>query len=570
LERAFSIAGNLVDDSGSPVSDAMAIVTMGAATRRAAVDSDGSFSLDVDVGKDFDLTFESPSTATVTRNENAGRSGEVRNLGSIRLPSGMSVHGRLVDSTEAPVAGARVWVVRSSPGGTVVAWVGGRVVQATSDADGKFDLRGLSAGPALLRIDAPDYARAYRNVVAEPLPVDLGSITMVRGSTVTVKARKDDATVARLDLRGEWLDADMLTAPVVEGEARVRNVPPGQYKVTVSNARAITCERRVDVKEGADASVACPPPMKVRGRVLLSGAPAYAGMLTWTQPSETDALVNTRLSPFGAMQQQQYGVSGGIVVIALRQDGTFETDELRPGQWQVAWRSVDSISTPDRAVTVPDVAEAQVVVEFSGGVIRGRVLDEHSQPVAMARIREIQGPLSAMSAQDGSFTLTAVASGLHRLQAALGAKASKIVEVTVETDKQTPEVTFELDDAQRNVLTIRVLGIDGEPKANAFVFAEGVGGIIKTLTADANGTASVAFAEGLPNGARLVAFADNAWAFGELRRSMVKATHRTPPSGSCAMARSGFAAALFQARRHCCPRACRATCHGCSDGSDRS
>lgn len=36
--------------------------------------------------------------------------------------------------------------------------------------------------------------------------------------------------------------------------------------------------------------------------------------------------------------------SGRGQVVPLRADGTFETDELRPGDWQVAWRSMTAVS----------------------------------------------------------------------------------------------------------------------------------------------------------------------------------------------------------------------------------
>ena len=512
LERAFSVLGNVVDDKGAAVSDATAIVTSGMAYRRVDVAADGSFSFDVEPGKEFDLTFESPSAASVSRKEQAGRIGETRNLGTIRLPSGLSVRGRIVDSADSPVAGARVWSVRASAGGTVVAWAGGRVVQATSDGDGNFDLRGLPPGPALLRIDAPDYARTYRPVVVEAEPLDAGAIEVVRGRDVTVKTKHDDARTARIDLRGDWLDADMLTAPVVEGEARLRHVPPGTYKVTVVNARAVVCERTVDVRENSDALVECAPPMLVRGRVLLGGAPAYSGSLSWNRPSETDGLISNRVSAMGALQQNVYGMGSGTVVVPLRADGTFETNELRAGEWQVSWRSPESGGTPDRTFVVPDVADAQIVVEFSGGVIRGRVVDANDRPIAQARVREIQGPLFAMSGAEGSFTLTAVAPGVHRLQASLGARASRVVEVTVEPDQAASEVRLEIDDVERDVLTIRVVGVEGQPKPNAFVFAGR-----KIMTADANGVARSSFPEGRPG--RVIVFADNEWAFGDVGES---------------------------------------------------
>lgn len=516
LDRGFTIGGRLTQTGGAPAVDASAILSIGSRYSRHTTGSSGEFSFDVDAGQDFELTFESPSTASVTRKENAGRPGELRDLGTIELPAGLVVRGRVVDSAGAPVRDARVWGLRPSRSGAVTAWSGGRIVQATSDAEGSFDLRGLAAGPMLLRIDAADYARAYRSIDMKAEPHDLGAIEVVRGSTVILKARNDDA-IARLDLRGEWLDADMITAPVISGEARLRNVPPGRYRITVVHGRAVVCERSVDVAEG-DASVECPPPMIVRGRVLLNDTPAYGGSLAWSQPAKTDALINTRTSPLGAMQQNVFGASHGTIVVDVRPDGTFETDQLRAGDWQVAWRSTDSAGTPDRPVSIPDVAEARVIVKFEGGVIRGRVLDARRQPVAGARVREIQGRLFAMAAPDGSFTITGASPGKHRLQAALDARASRILDVEVESGKQTPEVLFEIEDVERNVLIVRVAGTDGNPRPNAFVFVEGLDGI-RILTADAHGIARGAFPAGLPEGARIIAFADNAWAFEQLRRS---------------------------------------------------
>jgi hypothetical protein len=519
MEGAFSVRGTLVTDSGEPVSDGTAVVTVGPSYRNEVVNVDGTFAFEVQSDEDFGLTFESPAAASVTRNEPKGRAGETRDLGTIRLPSGRSVHGRITDSASAPVNGARIWAIRPAPGGAVTAWAAGRIVQASSDADGVFDLRGLTPGPALLRIDASDFARAFRDVLVEENPVDLGVIELARGQTVAVKTGRADAAIARLDLRGNSLDADMLTAPVVVGEAHLRHVPAGRYKVTVLNGNTVLCDRNVDVN-ATDVSIECGAPMTVSGRVVLGGAPANGGTLTWVQPSQTDGLIQTTYSPLGAMQQRVYGLGGGIVSVPVRSDGTFETNELRPGDWQVGWRSADSAGTPDRPFTIPDMAEAQIVVEFSGSVIRGRVLDEHSEPAPAARVREIQGSLFSIAAADGSFTMTAVLPGAHRLQASLAGRASAVAEVRVETGKQPPDVVLRIGDAAQNVLSVRVAGIDGEPKPNAFLFVELSGGIVKTVTADANGLATTSVAEGLPELTRLVAFAGGSWAFGEFRHEI--------------------------------------------------
>lgn len=517
LARAFSVTGRIVDDQDRPVPDAIVVATTGSKSQRMEASADGEFSFDISEGTEFDLRFESPTSGTHSRKEPEGREGELRDLGSIRLDVGGIVRGRVVDASGAPVAGARVWVIRPGTGGTAVSWVAGRVAQAMSGAEGDFELRGLATGPALLRVDATDFARSHRDVLVENDPVDVGSIEIDRGSTVTVAAIESEG-VARLDLRGEWVDADMLTAPVVDGEAILRNVPAGDYRMTVLQGRAVTCERRVSVMRGEGASVRCPAPMEVMGRVMLGGSPASGGTLSWRQASGTDSLIDTTMAPMGARQERIYGLGVGTINVPVRGDGSYESRQLRPGEWLVSWRSSDGAVTSDRTVNVPEQTLANLVIEYAGGMIRGSVVDAQGQPVQGARVREIQGSLFAMAAPGGTFTITGILPGRHRLQASLGAKSSSVLDFEIVEGKPVSDITFVLEDKRRNELAISVLGAQGEPRPHAVVFVEAAG-VVRTLTADAGGIATGAFPEGLPDGSRIVAFAANDWAFGRLRRS---------------------------------------------------
>ena len=187
LDRSFVVRGRVVAEDGRAAGSVTAVVAAGAKYRDEHVDADGTFSFDVEPEKEFDLTFETPYTASVSRTEPAGRAGEVRDLGTIRLPSGRSVIGRVVDASNSAVAGARIWAVRPSAGGVVTAWADGRVVETISDSTGAFDLRGLAEGPAPLRIDAADFSLDYWDVVTDENRVDLGPITLNRGRTAVVK-----------------------------------------------------------------------------------------------------------------------------------------------------------------------------------------------------------------------------------------------------------------------------------------------------------------------------------------------------------------------------------------------
>lgn len=517
LERAFTVMGRVVDEEGEPHDDAMIVVSIANRTRRELVESGGAFSFDLDAGEDFSLTIESPRTASIHRSEKAGRAGEVRDLGTLRLPFGLSIRGRVVDASGQPAAGARIWTLRPSAS-ALAAWYAGRIIQTNSDSDGSFEITGMSSGPSVVRIDAPDHARAHRAVTFESDSLELEPIYLLRGSTVTLREVPEAASVVRLDLRGEGLDADMLVSPVLDRVAHVRHVPAGTYRLTAAGARAVLCERVVTVTEGDDLEVVCPPPMLVRGRVVIGEAPAFGGSLVWNRPSAGDALVSNRYSPMGALQQNVHGMEGGTVVVPVRPDGTFETKELRSGDWRVSWRSTEHGVTPDQSYVIVDAPEVEVVVEFRGGVVRGRVVDSEERPVAGARVREIQGPLFAMSRADGSFMLAGVSPGVHRLQARLDQKASEVVTVQVEAEQATPDLALRIDELERNALIVEVLGTDGIPQPNAFVFVEGGGGMARILTADGRGIARATFPEGLPEGARLAAYAGGSWAFDRLRR----------------------------------------------------
>jgi len=97
--------------------------------------------------------------------------GELRDL-ELALEPGATVEGRVVDAlTRAPVPGAAAAVL--TEGGAPPR------PEATSGAAGRFRLSGLPAGVRRLRLTAPGYLPAEREVELEHLgSVDLGDIAL--------------------------------------------------------------------------------------------------------------------------------------------------------------------------------------------------------------------------------------------------------------------------------------------------------------------------------------------------------------------------------------------------------
>jgi hypothetical protein len=152
----------------------------------------------------------------------------------ISVPT-QNVRGRLVTPTGEPIAGVRVRI-------------GDR--QATTDADGWFELTGVPAGEVRLEADAPlPWAKISTTVVVGAAPLALGDLAVarelppgqIRGvvRTLAGKPVRADITIAPLGQRLQAGDA---------GDFRV-DVPPGEYDVVVEAAGFEPQRRHVIVDE---------------------------------------------------------------------------------------------------------------------------------------------------------------------------------------------------------------------------------------------------------------------------------------------------------------------------------
>lgn len=92
----------------------------------------------------------------------------------IELPAARRLSGRVVGPLKEPVRNATVsWWEQPRPrmvGGAMVGMTGGTRAQASSDAEGFFELGGLAPGPVDLQIYAPGYTA--KRMAAVPIPED--------------------------------------------------------------------------------------------------------------------------------------------------------------------------------------------------------------------------------------------------------------------------------------------------------------------------------------------------------------------------------------------------------------
>ncbi|HVT15650.1 MAG TPA: carboxypeptidase-like regulatory domain-containing protein [Thermoanaerobaculia bacterium] len=536
LPRSFTVAGRLVQGEATPVADGTVRIVQGSRFSEQALGQDGRFAVDLPPGKSAELVLRSPSTRPLRVPVAEGAAGELRDLGDLAVAPGRTVTGRVVRAAGGePVAGARVWLPRPGPDGPVLAWASRDLLEAASGADGRFRLAGLGAGPALLRIEADGMARAHVAVAdtgeGEMGATDLGDIAVGLGSTLRIlvppprpdrgasldSGEENEAAVARLDLRNGWLDPDMLTAPVTGGEAIFRHIPPGTATATVLHGRRLVCEQRVEVPaDGAGLDVDCRrPALRLAGRVLVGGVAAGAGVLVWEPPPlDVPGRIDTTVSPGGLKQQQVCGVGRPQVDVAVAADGTFVSDDLAPGHWQVLWSPQGGSLTGSLAVDLPAVEAFETTLSFPGLAVAGVTTGEHDEPLAEARVLELVSGALAISGADGAFVLSGVKPGKIAVRAELGELSSPLAELVLAPDRPPEPVRLVLAKQPSPKIVIEVVTAQGAPVAGAVVFLEEDGKGQRLLTTDAQGRAKATLEAPLPGQMRAAAYTPTGWALG--------------------------------------------------------
>lgn len=520
LERAFRVTGRLVDEDGAPVPAAPMLVSSQSRVAAHSVDHQGRFALDLVPRQEVTLSFLPPGRRQLEVHLPPGDPGETRELGNVRSPRGGVVRLRaVVEEDGSPVPGARLWTLRPGEGGVVEAWALVRLLEAAGAPDGAVELGGLPDGPGLLRLEAPGRARRHLSVDVRSAegPVDLGEVSLSVGQEVVVLVDgAADGAVARVDLRGEWLDMDMLTAPVEQGRARIPHVPPGPVTVSVMQEQELLCDEEITVEgQGRGQEVRCRAGrLRVQGLVVVGGAARGAGTLTWsTGTQHQGGVILTRSGGSGLQQQSCFDSGRPDVSVAVGGDGSFTSDRLRPGEWNVTFTPTGGQPLPPRRVALPEGEEAKVVLNFEGGVVVGRVVDRQGEGVAEARVDELTMGGGAMAAADGSFTLAGLAPGKRQLQARLRGVYSEVVAVEVPPDRPAPPVALVLsnDAALRVQVTVTAAGASA---GGAFVFVQGEESAPRLANADASGQARLAVPPPHPSRLRAAALWNGQWVLG--------------------------------------------------------
>jgi hypothetical protein len=520
LQRGVMVRGSCVGPDKSSVGGGHVTARFGNRDATVPLLEDGRFELTLPPNRTGELSIVSNSGQDLTLSFETGEPGTAKDIGAIVLQQGTVVRGRVVNGEQGPVALARVWTLKPSPEGPIVAWLRRHLAETTTGEDGSFELRGLTEAPVVLRVEAPGFARLHIEVAPDPAvrTLDLGDLALTPGSDVTIETEQKEGSIAELDLRGLWLPADLLVSPVSNGAAIFKHVSSGDYRARVRNGRSIECTTEVHVSAGEGSEVSCTNArVRVSGRVLVGERAARGGSLVWTadDAAPTQAMIVNRYSPGGLRQQQSFGGPSASVTVVVEDDGSFRTSDVGPGRWNVALATGDGAIARGVVVDVPRGSEFACTVRYQAGTLRGVVLEPDGRPARNATVTDMRDGQRTRARPDGTFVLAGLRGGVARLVAETAELRSEVVEEEIGDGDAGAHVEIRLRRTSRSTIPIRLRDSAGAPASGAFVFVEVPARPPTILTTDSDGT--VAFripAEGATR-LRVAALAAGEWSLGD-------------------------------------------------------
>ena len=483
MEPEAGVSGVLVDASGKPVSGAVIEARRPDNRSRTSklTESDGRFKIGhLDAGT-YILYVQPREHLDKVVKDVELKVGRTTDVGRVVLESGATVHGVVVDGNGVPVAGAKVEFEDAALPFRNNDY--GQVQRPTTDAEGRFVLRGLSAGKAKLSASHPSYAAATPvEVTVDAEAPARARLTVLEGARVTGTARGRDGrpiTNAFVAVRVPSLPrGGGLDSPLdAEGRFTIDHVTPGLVKVILLEGSvgrySGVMEKEVEVRDGETATVDLTVlDVLISGRVTRGGKPVAGhvvrliggggggGMYTAARLGVPDAPRVKRLE----------GETGA--------DGSYQLIAPMSGKYQVSVRAMNEAQRGGHTriddVVVADAPTFRHDIALPDWSITGRVTAKDTQrPLERASVsaRPVSGePRGAGMSTDaeGRFRL-ALEPGAYIIRV----QAPKYVaeETTFDAGGAAVERQFTLTPGR--TITGRTVNASGVPRGRVAITAVG-------------------------------------------------------------------------------------------------
>ncbi|MEZ5978164.1 MAG: carboxypeptidase-like regulatory domain-containing protein [Planctomycetota bacterium] len=344
-----------------------------------------------------------------------------------RLAPGLSIRGRVVSASGAPVAGADV----TAYGLTNIHTSRGT---GKSKADGTFELLDIVEGPYQVRALAPGWAEAReprvdageQNLVLEMQP--LGQVT----GNVVDSATGRPVTAFTVSVRRSNQGNQVLGPPFMqksysnaaEGAYEITGIPEGVYAVQAdAPGYAPSLSKSFEVRLGEVASgieVRISTGGGISGRIVdqETGQPVKGAKISTQDNGFVD---NALAQMFGAMLSRRT-TSRAAVSDA---DGRFSLTNLAPGDYQLKIEHPDYTTTIVKDLRIEDTPEPIDFGNFflrKGGAVNGVVYDENGAPMKNATVTLANTDIPGLTYQvrsddEGRYSVGHVAPGGYRIHA---------------------------------------------------------------------------------------------------------------------------------------------------------
>lgn len=470
LQPALVARGVVVDEKGAPVAGVevgFEASSLAFAQELARTDSAGRFRIgSLVAGTAYELLFSkagfAPSEVELPPLEPGRPASDLR----VVLRKGRTGLGRVVNRAEEPVVGAEI-----------VLTDGESVAEATTGAEGRFEIRDLAAGTFELSVKGRGYAPLSVPGLKIPDGVgstDLGTVILapgvaVEGQVVDPQGRPvAGAEVTLSEDSGPFTgfmmeDSSPVALTGADGFFRIEDRGAGETIDLLA--------RRAGYAPSGVPGVQVPPEKPVR--IVLSPSVAVEGR-TVDQDGKPLSQVMLFVLPADLMSAQMEGSLQPTTAVSDA-EGLFRIEGVPPGAIELHAMSLGRPQVVLKNLEVrpgQDLTGVEVVLA-AGAVVEGRVLSAAGEPVVGAEVQlvDVESFFPATSDGDGHYRLEGVPPGMRTLQADHGSYRSIQRQLEVRMGSNALDFTFDEEDGTHRI-SGRVVDQEGAPVANAHVYVE--------------------------------------------------------------------------------------------------
>ncbi len=229
LESGTTLEGEAVDGDGRAVGGAEIVLAAGPDALFIAARSDpaGTFRLR-DVAPDLSVSARGAGFAPSAGARVGGGPGTTVRRVLVLAEAGATAEGRVSDVANAAIVGATVEATATTPEGAVVDFLrGSAAVRGKTDADGRFRLQSLPAGPVRITAHAAGFAVAVTDTDISPQRTEPVSILLRRGARLVGRAKGSVSPSTWIRVHGTSR-ATVFGRIDEDGSFAIEDVPPGK------------------------------------------------------------------------------------------------------------------------------------------------------------------------------------------------------------------------------------------------------------------------------------------------------------------------------------------------------